>query len=720
MSATALKFNRRDFLKTGATGAAGLVVGFYFSGASRALAELAPVPEGGFAPNAWIRILPDDTITMVIDRSEMGQGVITSISMLIAEELECDWKKIAWEFAPADPAYFNPIFKMQGTGGSMSTRGGWEPMLKAGASAREMLIGAAAQKWGVEKSDCRAQDSAVLHKKTGKRASYGSLASAAGALPVPADVALKDSKSYWLVGKPTKRLDAAVKTNGRAGFGIDVREPNMLHAVVARCPVFGGKVGSFDAAKAKAVPGVKDVVQISTGIAVVADNTWNAMQGRQALEIKWDEGALAGLDSAGISKMFAERAEKPGVVARKEGDAETAMAGAAKKVEAVYEAPYLAHSTMEPMNCTAHVQAERCDVWAPTQFQTINLGTAAKITGLKPEQVHIHTTYLGGGFGRRAEQDFVVEAVETSKAVGAPVQVTWSREDDTQHDFYRPASYARFAAGLDAEGWPVAWTVRIASPSIMAVFFPGSITNGLDSSSVEGASDMAYAVPNILVDYQLTDPGVPVGFWRSVGASQNGFFSESFVDEVAAAGKKDPYEFRRKLLAKAPRHLAVLEMAAEKAGWGKPLPKGRYRGIAMVKAFDTYVAEVAEISLDHKDGTVTVHRVVCAIDCGKVVNPLTIEAQMQGGIVYGLTAALKGEITLDHGRVQQGNFDDYQMLRINEMPAVEVRIVPSEEAPTGCGEPGVPPIAPAVCNAIFAATGKRIRKLPIRPEELTG
>jgi isoquinoline 1-oxidoreductase beta subunit len=709
--------DRRRFLKTGAAGAVGLVIAFHLPG-SRAAAELAPVAPGASALNAWIRIATDNSVTIVIDKSEMGQGIITSLSMLAAEELECDWKKIRWEFAPADKAYVNPLFGVQGTGGSMSTRASWKPMSQAGASAREMLIAAAAQNWGVAKTACRAESGTVVNVATKARASYGSLAEAAARLPVPADVPLKDPKTYKLVGKATKRLDTPLKTNGRAEFGLDVRRPGMLHAVVERCPVFGGKVASFDATKAKAVAGVKAVIQISTGVAVVADNTWNAMQGRRALDLKWDEGPNADLSSAGISKLFAERAEKPGVVARKEGDAAAAMASAVRKLEAVYEAPYQAHVTMEPMNCTAHVRSDSCDVWVPTQFQTTSEATAARITGLKPEQIHVHTTYLGGGFGRRAEQDFVVEAVETSKAMGVPVQITFSREDDMQHDMYRPASYCRFSAGLDAEGWPVAWNARIASPSIMTRFFgPGAVKNGLDESSVEGVSDIAYAIPNILVDYQMTEPGIPVGFWRSVGASQNGFFSESFVDEVAAATGKDPYQFRRKLLAKAPRHLGVLELAATKAEWGKPLPTGRFRGIAMVKAFDTHVAEVAEIAVA-KDGVVQVHRVVCAVDCGRVINPATVEAQMQSGIAYGLTAALKGGITIDRGRVQQSNFSDYDLLRMNEMPQVEVHIIASEESPTGCGEPGVPPVAPAVCNAIFAATGRRIRSLPIRAEDL--
>jgi len=718
MSSMRVKVDRREFLKGAAAGATGLVIGFYLPNRleARAAGAAALAP---FAPNAWIRVGTDDTVTLVIDKSEMGQGVVTSLSMLMAEELECDWKKIHTVFAPAAKEYVNPIFGLQGTGGSTSVRGMWTPLRKAGAQAREMLIAAAAAKWGVDQTMCHAEDGQVIHTQTKQRLSYGSLVQAAGNLPVPGEVKLKETKQFRILGKAMKRLDSADKTCGRAEFGIDVRQPGMLHAVVARCPVFQGKVASFNADKAKAVRGVKQVVQISSGVAVVADNTWSAMRGRDALEIKWEEGPNASLTSAAIRKILEEGASKPNpAVARKEGDVTTGLASAAKKIEAVYESPFLAHATMEPMNCTAHVRADWCDIWAPTQFQTVNQMTAGKIAGLQPERVNIHTTYLGGGFGRRAEQDFVIEAVEISKAVGAPVQVTWSREDDIQHDFYRPASYSRFAAGLDADGWPVAWSNRIACPSIMSRFFPGSVKNGLDESSVEGAADLPYAIPNILVDYQLTETGIPVGFWRSVGHSQNAFFSECFLDELAAASGKDPYEFRRRLLQKAPRHLGVLELAATKAGWGEALPAGRYRGIAVLSSFGSYVAEVAEVSVDKKNGEVRVHHVVCAVDCGSTVNPLTIEAQMQSGIVFGLTAALKGAITINKGRVEQGNFDDYQMLRINEMPKIEVYVVPSDQPPSGIGEPGTPPIAPAVCNAIFAATRKRIRQLPIRPEEL--
>src|SRR6266478_7356 len=707
---------RREFLKKSAAGGTGLVIGFYLPGKFEALAAVPPSEPA--ALNAWVRIAPDDTVTILIDKSEMGQGVVTSLAMLLAEELEFDWKKVKTEFAPAAPAYFNPLFGLQGTGGSTSVRSSWGPLTKAGAAARAMLIAAAAQQWYVEPSACHVENGAVVHNATSKRLGYGALVEQAANLPVPANPSLKDPKDYKYIGKPMKRLDTPDKVNGKAGFGIDVRLPNIQRAVVARCPVFGGKVKSFDDSKAKSVRGVKQVLQISSGVAVIADNTWSAMEGRRALQVTWDEGPNAANSSEAIRNLYRAAAEKPGAIARKDGDADAALASAAKKVEAAYEVPFLAHATMEPMNCAADVRTDGCDIYALTQFQTFAQMTGAKITGLKPEQVRVHTTFLGGGFGRRAEQDFISDAVEISKAAGTPVQVTWSREDDMQHDFYRPAAYTKITAGLDAAGWPVAWKCRVVSPSIMSRFFPGSVKNGLDNSSVEGIVEMKYGIPNFLCDYVLTETGVPVGFWRSVGNSQNGYIVETFMDELATAGGKDPFEFRRKLLANAPRHRGVLDLAAEKAGWGKPLPAGRTRGIAMVESFGSFVAEVAEVSLNRKSGEVRVHRVVCAVDCGRYVNPDTIAAQMEGSIVYGLTAALKGQITINKGRVEQSNFHDYELLRVNEMPQVEVHIVPSNEAPGGAGEPGTPPIAPAVCNAIFAATGKPIRRLPIRAEDL--
>ena len=716
-TATTIRLDRRKFMKTGAAGATGLAISFYLPGGFCSQAEatvmMAPTPL-----NAWILISTTDIVTIMIDKSEMGQGILTALCMIAAEELDCDWKSIHTEFAPAAKEYFNPAFGMQGTGGSSSVRSSWDPMRKAGAAAREMLLQAAAAEWKVEKSSCRSENGVIYHDASHRKLSYGTVAKAAAKLPVPQDVPLKDPKNYRIIGKSTKRLDTPAKVDGRAQFGLDVRPSALLYAVVARCPVFGGKVASFDATKAKAIPGVRNVIQISSGVAVVADNTWAAMQGRRALDVKWDEGPNAGLSSENISKLFAEQMEKTGAEARKEGDAAAALAGAAQKLEATYEAPYLAHATMEPINCTAEVRADRVEVWAPTQFQTMAQGAAAKVCGVKPENVFIHTTYLGGGFGRKAGTDFVIEAVEISKAMLRAIKLTWSREDDTQHDFYRPASLAKFAGGIDSEGWPVAWTTRVACPSIMEAWFPGSTKNNLDPTSVEGVANLPYSIPNIHVDYVRTEPGIPVGFWRSVGTSQNGFFSECFLDEMAAAGKKDPYELRRRLLDKSPRHLGVLELAAQKAGWDKPLPEGRYRGIAVLEAFQSFAAQVVEISLDRKARTVKVHRVVCAVDVGRAVNPANIVMQSESGIVYGLSSALYGDITIANGRVVQGNFNSYPVMRIDAMPAVEVYIVPSEEKPTGAGELAVPPVVPAVCNAIFTATGKRIRRLPIRPEDL--
>jgi isoquinoline 1-oxidoreductase beta subunit len=697
---------RRAFLQTAGTVGAGLVIGFRIP--TRGEQEPAP-----FAPNAWLRIGPDDSVLVIVDRSEMGQGVTTALPMLLAEELEADWTKVQIDFAPADKAYINPLFGLQGTGGSSSVRAAWTPLRKAGAAAREVLITAAAQRWAVKREDCHAERGAVVHTKSKRRLRYGQLVARAATLPVPADVPLKDPKTWTIAGKPTKRLDSPSKTNGRAKFGIDTWVPGLRVAVVARSPVFGGKVKSFDATAAKAIEGVTSVVQISSGIAVVALGYWPARQGRDALKIEWDEGPVATVSSASISQLFAERAGQPGVQARHTGDPEGGLGGAATKVEADYEMPFLAHATMEPMNCTAQVRADGVDIWAPTQFQQGAQGIGAQIGGVPPEQVKVHTTYLGGGFGRRFELDFIQEALETSKAAGgAPVKVIWSREDDIRNGQYRPANFHRMRAGLGADGKPVAWTHRIVAPSIMSRVFPNMVQNGLDGEAVEGGMEMPYAVPNVHVDYQLTDTGIPVGFWRSVNNSYNAFAVETFIDELAAAAKADPFEYRRGLLANAPRHRGVLELAAAKAGWGTPPPAGRARGIAVFKSFESFVAQVADVSVSPA-GEVRVHRVVCAVDCGMFVNPDTIEAQMQGAIVFGLTAALKGAITIDKGRVQQSNFNDYEMLRLAEMPVVEVYIVPSSEAPGGVGEPGTPPIAPAVCNAIFAATGKRIRKLPI-------
>ena len=708
---------RREFVET----SAGLVISFYLP-ARRGAAPNAI--DTDFAPNAWLRIGADDVVTLTVDKSEMGQGSQTGLAMILAEELEADWAKVRLGPVPENPAGWS---RRMSTGGSTAIRTSWDPLRKAGATAREMLISAAAATWNVDRSTCHAEQGVVIHTPTKRQLPYGKLAARAAQVPVPSDAPLKDPKDFRLLGTRAPRLDTPAKVDGSAVFGIDVTVPEMLIASIERCPVFGGMLKRYDGAKAEALPGVRAVVALepspwtgrggawaagcAAGVAVVADTYWHAVQGRRALEIEWDEGEAATLGSDGIRAEFARLAEQAGVEARKTGDAEAALAAATQRVEAVYEVPFLHHATMEPMNCTAHVRANGCDVWAPTQNQTRAQEVAAELTGLSKDRVRVHTTFLGGGFGRRLEPDFVAEAVRVSQAVGAPVKVIWSREDDVQHGFYRPATYNKFTAGLDAAGAPVAWSHRIVAPPILLKF--GPLDKGIDRTLIDGAANLPYAIPNVLVDQVAMDLlPVPRGFWRSVGISQNAFVTECFFDEVAVAAKQDPFELRRQLLKDKPRHLRTLELAAEKAGWGSPLPSGHGRGIAIAEWAPTVCAQVAEVSVS-ADGSVRVHRVVCAVDCGPTVNVGQIEAQLQGGIVYGLTAALYGEITIERGRVKQSNFTDYPMMHINEMPVVEVHVVPSDDKQGGIGEPSVGPIAPAVCNAIFAATGKRVRRLPV-------
>jgi isoquinoline 1-oxidoreductase beta subunit len=619
------------------------------------------------------------------------------------------------EQAGAGKEYFNTIFPSQVTGGSTSVASAWIPLREAGAKARAMLVAAAAAAWSVDAAECRTENGVVVHAGSRRRLKYGELAERAAALPVPEKVTLKDPKDFKFIGMPVQRLDLADKVRGTATFGMDVQVPGMLVAVVARCPVFGGTAKSWDENAAKQVPGVKQVVRLSSGVAVLANGYWSARKGADALNVVWDEGKAASLNSDAMRRETEILARKNGHVAKTAGTGALVRGGT--QVSAVYEAPYLAHACMEPMNATASVEAGRCTVWAPTQYQSgPALGggvqeVAARITGLDPSKVTVNTTFLGGGFGRRVMHDFVIEAVEASKAAGVPVKVVWSREDDIQHDFYRPPTYARFAASLGPDGLPTGLTARVVCPSIIASAF-GAPKDAFDDSTTEGIANLPYGIPNLLVDCVQPDWAVPLGFWRSVGSSQNGFLVESFIDELAWAAGKDPLEYRRAMLAAKPRHLAVLERAAREAGWGTPLPAGRARGIAMMESFSSYVAEVAEVSLN-PDRTVRVHRVVAAVDCGTVVNPDIVRAQVESAIVYGLTAALHGQITIDKGRVVQSNFHDYPLLRMREMPVVEVYLIDSKDKPTGIGEPATPPIAPAVANAIYALTKQRMRRLPL-------
>ena len=713
--------SRRQFLKAGAVLGGGLVIGFVIPGAKRLAAQPAAAAAAAvtpFVPNAFLRIGADDSVTVLLSHSEMGQGVWTTLPMLIAEELDADWSTIKAEHAPAAPAYFSPVFGMQGTGGSTSTGSEFERYRQAGAIARAMLVQAAATRFNVPVSEIRTENGEVIVGS--QRVRYGALADAAGKLqaPDPATLVLKDPKDWKIIGKPTKRLDSPEKITGRAQFGMDVQFEGLLTAVVARAPVFGASLKSFDASAAKAITGVRNVVQIPTGVAVIADHYWAAKLGRDALKVEWDLGPNASLDSDALRKQFSELAATPGLPAAQAGDVNAALAKAAKTVEAEYALPYLAHAPMEPLNCTVKISPDKCELWIGTQFQTLEQGTAAQITGLKPEQVFVHTTFLGGGFGRRANPhpDVVFEAVHIAKAANAPVKTVWSREDDVQGGFYRPAFVHKAKIGLDAQGQPIAWQHVLAGQSIMAgTFFEGfMVKDGIDATSVEGVADSPYLVDLTDKRVGLHSPktGIPVLWWRSVGHSHTAFAMESLIDELAHAAGKDPLDYRRGLLAKHARHLGVLNLVAEKSGWGSPLEKGRARGVAVHESFGSFVAQVAEVSIE--DGAIKVHRVVCAVDCGVVVNPAGVAAQMESGIAFGLGAALHGRISFKDGRVVESNYNDYPVLRLNEMPAVEVHLVASSEKSSGVGEPGTPPIAPAVANAVFALNGQRLRELPFQ------
>jgi isoquinoline 1-oxidoreductase beta subunit len=669
----------------------------------------------GFAPNAFIRIAGDGQVVLTMPSVEMGQGTYTSIPMLIAEELEVDLKQVRLEHAPPDEKrYGNPLLGgIQATGNSNAIRAAWQPLRQAGAIARTMLVSAAAKRWGVDPASCRAHAGEVLHEPTGRRIKYGELTADAAGMPIPENVALKPPEDFKLIGTPAKRLDTPAKVNGTAIYGIDARPPGVKIATLVQSPVFGGRVKSVDDAAAKAVKGVRQIVRLDDAVAVVADHMGAAKKGLEALAIEWDDGPHAKLDTREIAAELEKATLDSGSIAQTIGNTEEALASAVTKVEAVYEVPFLAHAAMEPMNCTVHVRKDSCEVWVGNQAIARAQATAAKTAELPLDKVVVHNHLIGGGFGRRLEIDGVTRAVEIAKQVDGPVKVIWTREEDIQHDMYRPYFFDRLSAGLDGKGMPVAWNHRYAGSSVMARWAPPFFNNGLDPDTTEGAIDLTYALPNMHVEYlRVEPPGIPTAFWRSVGPSHNVFVVESFMDELAAAAKQDPVAYRRALLDKAPRAKAVLERAAEKAGWGQPLPKAVGRGVSVQFVFGTYMAQVAEVEVS-KAGAVRVRRVVCAVDCGTVINPDTVQAQIQGAIIFGITAALYGEITVKDGRVEQTNFDTYQILRMNEAPAIEVHIVQSHEPPGGMGEAGTSAIVPAIANAVFAATGKRLRKLPI-------
>jgi len=704
--------SRRGLLWAGMAAGGGLLLSLRlpFAGGDAEAADAA-----AFSPNAFIRIGGDGQVVLTMPYVEMGQGTYTSIPMLIAEELEVDLTQVRLEHAPPDEKlYGNPLLGgIQATGNSNAVRAAWQPLRQAGATARTMLVAAAAKRWNVDPASCRAEHGEVVHQASARRAKYGDLAADAARIPVPETVPLKQPKDFTLIGTPAKRLDAPAKVNGTAVYGIDVRPPGVKIATLAQSPVFGGRVKNLDDTAAKAVNGVRQIVRLDDAVAVVADHMGAAKKGLAALLIEWDDGPHAKLNTDDIVRELEQATLNAGAVAQNTGDVGSAMASAVTKVDAIYQVPFLAHATMEPMNCTAHVRKDGCEIWIGSQVIARVQAAAAETAGLPLDKVVVHNHLIGGGFGRRLEVDAVIRAVQIAQHVDGPVKVVWTREEDIQHDMYRPYWFDRISAGLDAKGTPVAWNHRYAGSSVVARWAPSWFNNGLDPDTTEGAIDLVYALPNLHVEYlRVEPPGIPTAFWRSVGPSHNVFVTESFIDELAAAARQDPVKHRRALLDDNPRAKAVLDLAAEKAGWGQPLPKGVGRGVSVQFVFATYMAHVAEVEVS-KDGAVRVRRVVCAVDCGTAVNPDTVRAQIQSAIVFGITAALYGEITLKDGRVEQTNFDTYEMLRINEAPAIEVHIVQNSEPPGGMGEAGTSAIVPAVTNAVFAATGKRLRKLPI-------
>jgi isoquinoline 1-oxidoreductase subunit beta len=708
--------HRRSFLVSASAAAGGLTLGFAVP-----FSEAAGAAAGACEITCWIAIAPDETVTIRVARSEMGQGAMTGLAMLVAEELACDWSKVRTEFvSPTRNLLNNRIWGDTSTGASRSIASSQDYLRRAGATAREMLIAAAAAQWRVPAAQCTAAGGKIIHTANGRTLSFAAVAPAAARIKPPAEVALKPVSAWTLAGTPQRRLDVSDKVTGQPVYAIDVRLPNMLYAAIRHCPVYGGALQSVDDNSISKMPGVRGVVRMPDAVAVVADSWWRAKRAVDALAVSWDDCGNGAVSTASIAEFvrggLADDDEAQ--IGRADGDAAAALAGAAKRVEADYEVPFLAHATMEPQTCTAHVRADGVEIWVPTQDPATALATASIAADVSHAQVTVHRTMLGGGFGRRAPiQEYVREAVAIAKEFDAPVKLIWSREQDVAHDRYRPFGMARLAAGLDAQGLPLACTIRLAGPSFVASLLPGFGTNIVDRTFVSGLADeMPYAIPNYRVDYVVRPTPVPLGVWRAINYTQNAFYKECFIDEMAHAAGIDPYLYRRKLLANNPRNLAVLDAAAKRAGWDRPPPDGVFRGIALNEACGSYCAQVAEISV--RNGEVRVHRVIAAIDPGHVVNPLSVEMQVQGAIVYALTAALYGEITIKDGGAEQTNFDTYEMLRLADAPQVETVIVPSGGFWGGVGEPPVPPLAPALCNAIFAATGKRVRSLPLKNHDL--
>jgi len=707
--------SRRSLLKAGAAVGGGLMIGWVPGHAAEEALEAQLLP-----PRAYVRIDPQGKVSIVCPMAEMGQGVYTALPMLVAEELDVEMSNVSVEHSPPNDKLYGNAFLggVQTTGNSSSVRAFYEPLRQVGAAARVMLIAAAAQELNVEASALTTEPGYVVDTAGKRRIAYGELADAAAKLPVPAQVKLKDPSTFRIIGTPAKRLDVAGKVDGTAVYGIDVKLPNMKVATVAASPVFGGTLASFDDDAALKVPGVQQVAKLDNAVAVIADHYWAARKGLEAGAVKFNDGPHASLTTTDVVAALAKAAQKEGAVAKNVGDVSAALAKAATKLDAVYEAPFLAHATMEPMNCTAHVTSDGCELWLGTQIPTVAQQAVAKALGLRPEQVRLHNHLLGGGFGRRLEFDYVVQAALIAKQAKDPIKVVWSREEDIQHDMYRPYYYDRISAGLDERGLPIAWSHRIVGSSVLARFFPPQFKDGIDPDAVDGAIDMPYAVPNMRVEYVREEPpGIPTAFWRGVGPTHNVYVVESFIDELAAIAKKDPVDYRRALLGENPRALHVLNRAAEIASWGKPLGDRRGRGVCVHNTFGSYMAQIAEVTVPDS-GEVHVDRVVCVVDTGVAVNPDTIVAQMESGIIFGITAAVWGEITLKNGRVEQSNFDDYRMLRINEAPEIEVEGVKSSEKPGGIGEPATSALAPAVLNAVYDATGVRLRTLPIKPDLL--